>query len=63
LCGELVHFSLFPLFDIGFSALQPTWIRLAGMLEAHGSLLFQDKGWSFWLSLNSEVGGGFIEIP
>jgi hypothetical protein len=44
LSGELVHFSLFPLFDIGFSAGQPTWIRLAGMFEAHGSLLFRDEG-------------------
>jgi hypothetical protein len=43
----LVHFSLFPFFGIGFSIEQPVWIRLAGMLEAHGSLLFSRQGVEF----------------
>jgi len=51
--GELVHFSFVPVFSIGFSIGQPVWIRLAGMFEAHGSLLFRDKRWSFWLGGSS----------
>src|SRR5215467_10338365 len=42
-------FFFVPVFDNGFSIRHPAWIRLAGMLEAHGSLLFRDKEWSFWL--------------
>jgi hypothetical protein len=51
--GELVHFSFVPVLSIGFSIGQPVWIRLAGMFEAHGSLLFRDKRWSFWLGGSS----------
>jgi hypothetical protein len=42
-------FFFVPVFGIGFSIWQPAWSRLAGMFEAHGSPLFRDKGWSFWL--------------
>jgi hypothetical protein len=38
---------------IGFSIGQPARIPLAAMLEAHGSLLLRDKGWSFWLGGSS----------
>jgi hypothetical protein len=42
-------FFFVPVFDIGFSIGQPAGIVLLGMLAAHDSLLFRDKGWSFWL--------------
>jgi hypothetical protein len=44
---QVGSFFLVPVFGIGFSIGQPAWICLAGMLEAHDSLLFRDKGWSF----------------
>jgi hypothetical protein len=40
-------FFFVPVFGNGFSIGRPAWIRLAGMLEPHDSLLFRDKGWSF----------------
>src|SRR5215467_5400308 len=52
---QVGSFFFVPVFGNGFSIRQPAWIRLAGMLEAHGSLLFRDKEWSFlvWGFFNS----------
>jgi hypothetical protein len=40
-------FFFVPGFDIGFSIGQPAGIVLLGMLAAHDSLLFRDKGGVF----------------